>query len=104
VTISRIFTRDGNVFEGDFTPEQLEVIIERAGMEGYKDTAEVEPATPEETAQAKEHPEELWIEPPKPKRPEPETPKTEIIGGVNDIVDAGKNKFGFQFQMPKEEV
>jgi hypothetical protein len=107
----RIITRDGMFIEGEFTPEQLATIIERAGIEGPKDSAEaltpengaVE-ATSEEAAQAKE-PERLWVDT-KPKRPEPEPekPRGEVIGGINDTKDPHKGDPNyFQFQMPPRE-
>jgi hypothetical protein len=97
--------------EGEFTPEQLATIIERAGIEA-EDSASTAPsvkdgaveATPEEAAEAKEHPEELWIDTrPKRSEPEPEKPRGEVIGGINDTFDPDKGKHGFQFQMPPRE-
>jgi hypothetical protein len=107
----RIITPKGLFIEGEFTPEQLATIIERAGIEA-EDSAStvlsmkdgVVEATPEEAAQLKAHPEELWVDT-RPKRPapEPEKPQSAVIGRINDTFDPDKGRHGFQFQMPPRE-
>jgi hypothetical protein len=101
----RIITPKGMFIEGEFTPEQLATIIERAGIDAEDSAAVVAvEATPEEAAQAKEHPEQAWIDT-MPKRPEPQAakPQGKVVGGIRDTLDPDRGKRGFQFEMPREE-
>jgi hypothetical protein len=76
----------------------------RAGQAAVEPSPAAEEATPEEVKQFKEHPEASWIQPPPPKqKPEPAKPRGEVIGGINDIVDAGKGKYGYQFKYEEEK-
>jgi hypothetical protein len=104
--------------EGEFTPEQLKVIISRAAVETPKEEVEPSPAaeeaTPEQVKQVKEHPEAAWVESPQSKqKPEPDLPQnlaephdttgySQNMGGICDTADPDKGKRGFQFEMPKE--